>query len=41
MWQRDYIQVQGCVLILALAFLGINLVTDLFYAFSDPRIQFK
>jgi ABC-type dipeptide/oligopeptide/nickel transport system permease component len=36
---RDFPVVQTCVLILALTFVLINLVTDLLYSFLDPRIR--
>jgi peptide/nickel transport system permease protein len=37
--QRDYPLVQGCILIVALAYVGINLLTDLLYAWVDPRVR--
>ncbi len=37
---RDYPVVQGAVLLLALAFVGINLVVDLLYGLVNPRIQY-
>jgi peptide/nickel transport system permease protein len=37
--QRDYPVVQGCILIVALAYVGINLLTDLLYAWVDPRVR--
>ncbi len=37
--QRDYTIVQACLLLLVLAFVVINLVTDTLYAFLDPRIR--
>lgn len=36
---RDYPLVQGCVLTISLAYVGVNLATDLVYALIDPRIQ--
>lgn len=36
---RDFITTQGCVLICAFIISGMNLVTDLCYAFVDPRIK--
>ncbi|MBI4518836.1 MAG: ABC transporter permease [Deltaproteobacteria bacterium] len=36
---RDYPLVQGCVLAVALTYVGLNLVIDLLYAWSDPRIR--
>jgi peptide/nickel transport system permease protein len=38
--QRDYPVVQGCVLVIALTYVMVNLLTDLLYAFLDPRIRF-
>lgn len=38
--QRDYPVVQGGVLILAAAFVTVNLIVDLFYAWLDPRIRY-
>ncbi|HSR62059.1 MAG TPA: ABC transporter permease [Gammaproteobacteria bacterium] len=37
--QRDYPVVQACVLIISLAYVLINLVTDLLYAGFDPRVR--
>ena len=37
--QRDYPLVQGCVLIFSLSYLFVNLLTDLVYAVTDPRIS--
>ncbi|WP_297528425.1 nickel ABC transporter permease [Thiohalobacter sp.] len=36
---RDYPLVQGCVLFIALAYVLINMFTDLLYGFIDPRIR--
>ena len=33
--------VQGAVLIMALAVLSANLITDLVYAWLDPRIRYN
>ncbi len=38
---RDFMVVQGAVLIMALAVLSANLVTDLVYAWLDPRIRYN
>ena len=35
---RDYPLVQGCVMIVAISYLLINFVTDIFYQLVDPRI---
>src|SRR5256885_11964045 len=37
-FQRDYPVVQGVILLLAAAFMALNLVVDLFYAVLDPRL---
>jgi peptide/nickel transport system permease protein len=38
---RDYPAVQGCVLFFAFMFVIVNLVTDILYAFIDPRIKYE
>jgi peptide/nickel transport system permease protein len=38
---RDFPLVQGCVLVIALTFVLINLAVDLLYAWLDPRIQYE
>jgi peptide/nickel transport system permease protein len=38
---RDFPVVQGCVLVIALTFVLINLAVDLLYAYLDPRIQYE
>jgi ABC-type dipeptide/oligopeptide/nickel transport system permease component len=38
---RDYPQVQASIMVIALTYIGVNLITDLLYAFVDPRIQYK
>ncbi len=37
--QRDFLVVQGCVLVIATAFVCINLIVDLLYARVDPRVR--
>lgn len=37
---RDYPLVQGGVLVIALTYVLVNLLTDLVYAFLDPRIRY-
>jgi peptide/nickel transport system permease protein len=37
--RRDYPLVQGCVLLISLCYVCINVVTDLLYARADPRIR--
>ncbi|PYQ13744.1 MAG: glutathione ABC transporter permease GsiC [Acidobacteria bacterium] len=36
---RDYPLVQGCILIIALTYVLVNLATDLAYAVFDPRVR--
>lgn len=36
---RDYPLVQGCILLIAVTYVSVNLLTDLAYAFLDPRIR--
>jgi peptide/nickel transport system permease protein len=38
---RDFPLVQGCVLVVALTFVLINLCVDLLYGFLDPRIRYE
>jgi peptide/nickel transport system permease protein len=40
-YQRDYPVVQGGVLFVALAFLFVNLLVDIFYAVVNPRIRYS
>jgi peptide/nickel transport system permease protein len=35
---RDYPVIQGCLLVIALAYVLVNLVVDLLYPLFDPRI---
>lgn len=36
---RDYPVVQGCVLVIALCYVAVNLATDLAYAWANPRLR--
>jgi len=36
---RDYPVVQGCILVIALTYVAVNLLTDLAYGWIDPRIR--
>jgi ABC-type dipeptide/oligopeptide/nickel transport system permease component len=38
---RDYPIVQGCILLIAVTYVAMNLLTDLFYGVLDPRIRFE
>jgi ABC-type dipeptide/oligopeptide/nickel transport system permease component len=37
---RDYPLVQGCILIIAVTYILINLLTDVLYSLVDPRIRY-
>jgi ABC-type dipeptide/oligopeptide/nickel transport system permease component len=39
--QRDYPVVQGCVLLVAVVFVLVNLLVDLLYGWLDPRIRYE
>jgi ABC-type dipeptide/oligopeptide/nickel transport system permease component len=36
---RDYFLVQGCILAIGLTYIAVNLLTDVLYAFVNPRIR--
>ena len=38
---RDYPLVQGCILLIAVTYVGVNLLTDLVYGVLDPRIRYE
>lgn len=38
--QRDYPVVQGCILVIAFIYVVVNLITDILYAYIDPRISY-
>jgi peptide/nickel transport system permease protein len=38
---RDFPVIQGIVLLVAVIYVGVNLVADLIYGFLDPRIQYR
>jgi peptide/nickel transport system permease protein len=38
---RDFPLVQGAILVAALIFVMVNLLTDVLYAVADPRIQYS
>ncbi|HSE88872.1 MAG TPA: ABC transporter permease [Candidatus Binatia bacterium] len=40
-YSRDYPVLQGAVLLLALTFVGVNLLVDVLYKWLDPRISLK
>jgi peptide/nickel transport system permease protein len=37
---RNYLIVQGCVILIAFSYVVVNLITDLVYAWIDPRIRY-
>ena len=38
---RDYPLLQGCILVIAVSYVIVNLLTDMVYAFVDPRVRFE
>lgn len=38
--QRNYPLVQGCVLLIATTYVLVNLLTDLMYAYANPRVRY-
>lgn len=38
---RDYPLLQGCILVIALSYVLVNLLTDVLYSFIDPRVRFS
>lgn len=38
---RDYPVVQGCILLIAVTYVTMNLLTDLVYGWLDPRIRYE
>ena len=36
---RDYPLLQGCILVIALSYVLVNLLTDVLYSFIDPRVR--
>jgi peptide/nickel transport system permease protein len=38
---RDYIVIQGVTIVVAIAYLVVNLIVDVSYAFLDPRIRLE
>ncbi len=38
---RDYPLLQGCILMIALSYVAVNLLTDLVYALVDPRVRLQ
>ena len=38
---RDYPMVQGCILLIAVTYVSMNLLVDVVYGFLDPRIRYE
>jgi peptide/nickel transport system permease protein len=38
---RDYPLIQGCIMVILVGYMLINLVVDLLYAWIDPRIEYR
>jgi peptide/nickel transport system permease protein len=38
---RDYPLLQGCILVIALSYVAVNLLTDFVYAIVDPRVRLQ
>jgi ABC-type dipeptide/oligopeptide/nickel transport system permease component len=38
---RDYPMVQGCILLIAMTYVAVNLLTDILYGVLDPRIRLQ
>jgi len=38
---RDYPLLQGCILLIAVSYVFVNLLTDFVYALIDPRVRFE
>lgn len=38
---RDYPLIQGCIMVILVAYMAINLAVDLLYAWIDPRIEYR
>ena len=36
---RDYPLLQGCILVISISYVMVNLLTDLLYSFIDPRVR--
>jgi len=37
---RDYPLIQGCILVILVLYVGINMIVDILYAYIDPRIEY-
>jgi peptide/nickel transport system permease protein len=39
--QRDYPLIQGCIVVILVVYVFVNLVVDILYAYADPRIEYR
>ncbi|MCP4159112.1 MAG: ABC transporter permease, partial [Deltaproteobacteria bacterium] len=39
--ERNYPLVQGCILFIASIYVFVNLITDIMYAYADPRVRLQ
>ena len=37
---RDYPLIQGCLVVMLMIYVGINLIVDVLYAYVDPRVEY-
>jgi peptide/nickel transport system permease protein len=37
---RDYPLIQGCIMVILVGYMLVNLIIDLLYAWIDPRIEY-
>ena len=37
--QRDYAVIQGCVIVITVAYIVVNVVVDIGYIIADPRVR--
>lgn len=40
-YKRDYILVEGCILVICLIFILSNLAVDVLYSYLDPRVRYR
>ena len=39
--QRDYPLIQGCIVVILVIYVLVNLIVDILYAYADPRIEYS
>jgi len=39
--QRDYPLIQGCIVVILVLYVLVNLIVDILYAYADPRIEYR